>query len=320
MTDLLNVRVARKAVEAQDICTFELHPLDRAALPGFTAGSHLDVHLPGGTVRQYSLCNEPNETHRYLIGVLRDAASRGGSRAMHEQVHEGQVLTVSPPRNRFALAPQASHSLLLAGGIGITPLLCMAEALWRGQSAFELHYGTRSIERTAFRQRLQGAPFAARVHFHHDDGAPSQRFDLPALLAQPSAGRHVYVCGPQGFLDAVLGTARALGWPDAQVHHESFGASVKVADTDAAFEVQIASTGAVVQVPSHQTIVQALAGAGVSVQTSCEQGVCGTCLTRVIDGIPDHRDVYLTPDEAAAGDQILPCCSRARCARLVLDL
>ena len=316
----LTVRVTRKAVEAEDICTFELTSTDGTPLPSFSAGSHIDVQVPGGLTRQYSLCNDPAESHRYLIGVLRDAASRGGSAAMHEHVHQGSVLSISPPKNHFALAHQAPRHLLVAGGIGVTPILCMAERLAATGADFEMHYATRSRARTAFFERIQRAPFAARVRFHFDDGAPEQRLDIAALLAAQPAGTHLYVCGPQGLMDAVLGAARVSGWDDLRLHYEFFGADVQSRADDGAFDVQLASSGRVIRVAPEQTVLAALADAGVIVPSSCEQGVCGTCLTRVIDGVPDHRDQYLLPEEQAANDQFTPCCSRAKSARLVLDL
>ena len=320
MNTLLAVRLARKTLEAQDICGLELVPLEGAALPAFSAGAHVELHLPGGLVRPYSLCNDPAETHRYQLGVLRDPASRGGSAAVHQQLQEGQTLSISAPKNCFALVPGARRSLLLAGGIGITPTLAMAEQLTRDGADFALHYSARSPARMAFRERIAASGFASRVHCHFDDGNDAQKLDLQALLAAPPADLHLYVCGPKGYMDAVLNTARSLGWKEEQLHWEFFGAEVLMADGDTAFEVQLASTGQVVVVPREKTIVQALAAAGVAVQTACEQGVCGTCLTRVLSGVPDHRDVYLTPEEQAANDQLLPCCSRAKSERLVLAL
>jgi vanillate O-demethylase ferredoxin subunit len=312
--------VARKTVEATDICTFELVAVDGAPLPAFSAGSHVDVALPNGLTRQYSLCNDPLETHRYLIGVLRDPASRGGSQALHEQVQVGQVLQISTPKNHFALAHDARRSLLLAGGIGVTPILCMAERLAVVGADFEMHYSTRSRDRTAFHARITSAAYAPQVQFHFDDGAAEQKLVLTALLAAPQAGVHLYVCGPKGYMDAVLSTARAQGWPEGQLHYEFFSADVAPSDSDASFEVQLASSGRIIAIAKDQTVTQALAAAGVEVQTACEQGVCGTCLTRVLEGVPDHKDLYLTPEEQAANDQFTPCCSRARTARLVLDL
>ena len=311
---------ARKAAEAQDIVTLELVAADGSALPAFSAGSHIDVQLPNGFTRQYSLCNDPQETHRYQIGVLRDAASRGGSAAVHDLLKEGDVLTISAPRNHFGLAHEAKKHLLLAGGIGVTPILCMAERLANTGGDFAMHYATRAPERTAFRQRIAASAFAARVQFHYDNGDAAQKLDLQALLSQPEAGTHLYVCGPKGFMDAVLNTARAAGWPEAQIHYEFFGAEVAKSDSDASFEVKLASSGRIVMVPKDQTVVQALAAAGVDIMISCEQGVCGTCLTRVLEGVPDHKDSYLTPEEQAANDQFTPCCSRSKTPQLVLDL
>jgi vanillate monooxygenase ferredoxin subunit len=318
-TSTLHVRIARKTTEALDICSFELVDVAGRALPPFAAGSHVDVHLPAGLVRQYSLCNDPAETDRYVIGVLRDPASRGGSRAMHA-LETGAELDISMPKNHFSLVHEARRSLLLAGGIGITPILCMAERLANVSADFEMHYCTRSRERTAFVDRIERSPFAARVSFHFDDGEPSQLFDIAARLAVPDRGEHIYVCGPMGFMNAVLGAARQQGWPEDQLHYEFFSASPVNGAADESFEVQLASSGKVIRVGREQTVVQALAGAGVDVPTSCEQGVCGTCLTRVIEGEPDHKDMYLTPHEQSANDRFLPCCSRSKSARLVLDL
>lgn len=316
----LSVQVARKWTEAQDICALELHALPGQSLPAFSAGSHIDVHLPGSFTRSYSLCNDPQEQHRYVIGVLRDPASRGGSVAVHELVNTGQTLQISPPKNHFALQHDARRHLLLAGGIGITPILCMAEHLAKSGVDFELHYCSRSRERTAFVQHIAASAFAQRVQFHFDDAAPAQQLDLTAMLATPTPGQHLYVCGPKGFMDAVLGTARANGWPEAQLHYEFFAAEVKHSADEASFEVQLASSGKVIPVAGGQTVLQALSAAGVEIEFACEQGVCGTCLTRVLQGVPEHKDNYLTPEEQAANDQFLPCCSRAKTARLVLDL
>ncbi|MFN4350561.1 MAG: PDR/VanB family oxidoreductase [Hylemonella sp.] len=320
MSSDLQVRVARKAQEALDIATLELVSADGRALPAFSAGSHVDVQLPGGITRQYSLCNDPKETHRYLIGVLRDPASRGGSKAVHDSVKEGDLLQISAPKNHFPLAHDAKQHLLLAGGIGVTPILCMAERLAITGSAFEMHYATRALERTAFRARIAASSFADRVHFHLDNCDAAQKLDLKALLASPQAGTHLYVCGPKGYMDAVLGTARAAGWPESQLHYEFFGAEVAKSDSDAGFEIKLASSGRIVMVPKDQTVTQALAAAGVEVMVSCEQGVCGTCLTRVLEGVPEHKDSYLTPEEQAVNDQFTPCCSRSKTPQLVLDL
>jgi vanillate monooxygenase ferredoxin subunit len=315
----LHVRVACKTAEAQDIAGFELVAADRAALPAFSAGAHIDVHLPRGLLRQYSLCSDPRETHRYRIAVLREPASRGGSLAMHA-LKEGDTLAISAPRNHFTLAAQATEHLLLAGGIGITPIVSMAEQLAAAGAPFELHYATRSASRTAFLAHLRDAAYAGCAHIHHSDGAAMQRLDLAAVVAQPRPGRHLYVCGPAGFIDATLAAAHAAGWPSETLHREYFAAPAAAPAEQGAFEVQIASTGAVIRVAHDQSVVAALAAAGIERPLSCEQGVCGTCLTGVLDGKPDHRDVYLTDEEHARGDCFTPCCSRALSPRLVLDL
>ncbi|WOP15329.1 PDR/VanB family oxidoreductase [Ottowia sp. SB7-C50] len=318
----LRVLVARKTVEAVDICGLELVAAEGQSLPPFSAGSHVDVHLGDGLVRQYSLCNDPSEQHRYQLAVLRDPASRGGSSAVHARVKEGDTLRISVPRNHFALAHEARQHLLLAGGIGVTPILCMAERLATMNAEFRMHYASRSPDRTAFLDRIRRASFAHRVDFHFDNGDATQKLDLPVVLAKPTPHTHLYVCGPQGFMSAVLDTARAQGWSETQLHWEFFAAETNAAPRsgDEAFEVQLASSGRVICVPADQTVTQALALASVAVPVSCEQGVCGTCLTRVLSGTPDHRDMYLTPAEQALNDQFTPCCSRARCKRLVLDL
>lgn len=315
----LAVRVARKAREAQDIVSFELAPVGCGPLPAFSAGSHIDVHLPGGLTRQYSLCNDPGERHRYRIAVLRDPATRGGSAVMHDAVREGDVIRISEPRNHFALRP-AGRSLLLAGGIGVTPLLCMARRLQATGADFALHYCTRSPERTAFLHEIQASAFAARVQFHFDSGPPSGKLNLQRLLAVPDAGTHVYVCGPTGFIDHVTGSARANGWTSEQIHQEYFCAAPQDTALDTAFDVKLASTGNTYRIEPGQSVVRALQSHGIEILTSCEQGVCGTCITRVLEGEPDHRDSYFTEEERASNNRFTPCCSRARSKMLVLDL
>jgi vanillate O-demethylase ferredoxin subunit len=196
----------------------------------------------------------------------------------------------------------------------------MAERLAMTGADFSMHYCTRTVDRAAFLQRFNASRYAPRVQFHFYDGAADQKLNLAAMLADPQAGVHLYVCGLKGFMDAVLKTAREKGWPGGQLHYEFFGAEVAKSDSDAGFEIQLASSGRVIAVARDQTVTQALSTAGVKVPTSCEQGVCGTCLTRVLSGVPDHKGMYLTPEKQAANDQFTPCCSRAKTARLVLDL
>lgn len=316
-TVTLGVRIARKEAIARDIVLLELASATGDALPAFSAGAHIDVHLPGGLTRQYSLCNPPWETQTYVIAVLHTPDSRGGSRAVHETLDVGDKLTIGSPRNHFPLTSEAGKVVLLAGGIGVTPLLGMAEQLARDGCDFEFHYSARSTERMAFREQLRDARYGRRVHQYFDDCGP--RLDLPALLAEPSPDTHLYVCGPSGLIDAALATARRLGWSEAQLHHEFFnGAAANI--KSASFEVELARSGRIIPVNADQSIVGALAAQGLQIPVSCEQGVCGTCLTHVVSGHPDHRDVYLTHEEQVANDRMLPCCSRSLTPRLVLDL
>ncbi|MEF9897590.1 MAG: PDR/VanB family oxidoreductase [Pseudomonas sp.] len=316
---MIDVVVVSRNNEAQDICSYELAAVDGSPLPPFSAGAHIDVHLPDGLIRQYSLCNHPEERHRYLIGVLKDPASRGGSRSLHEHIHCGAQLRISEPRNLFALAHGARRSLLFAGGIGITPILCMAERLAHIGADFELHYCARSSERAAFVERIRTAAFADRLFLHLDE-QPETALDTSKVLADPQDDLHLYVCGPGGFMQHVLDSAKAQGWQESCLHREYFAAAPVDTDNDGSFSVQVGSTGQVFEVPADQTVVQVLERHGIAIAMSCEQGICGTCLTRVLDGVPEHRDLFLTEEEQALNDQFTPCCSRAKTPLLVLDI
>ncbi|NBB13103.1 PDR/VanB family oxidoreductase [Pseudomonas sp. SLFW] len=313
---MIDVCVVSRRSEAIDIDSFELERVDGAPLPPFTAGAHIDVHLRSGLTRQYSLCNGPHDTRRYRIGVLKDPASRGGSQAMHA-LQVGDTLSISEPRNLFPLVADAKYSMLFAGGIGITPILCMARELFNRGAPFELHYCTRSVDRMAFLKELREAGFAHRVFFHFDD-TPS-KLDAAKVLEQPMIGSQLYVCGPNGFMNAVLGTAEQLNWPADHLHREYFAAPV-VQRSAGSFDVVLNSTGETYHIPDGKSVVEVLAESGIEIPVSCEQGICGTCLTKVLDGTPDHRDMFMTQEEHQRNNQFTPCCSRAKSPRLVLDL
>lgn len=320
---MIEVKVARKRQEAVDIFSYDLVRSDGEALPSFKAGAHIDVHLPGGLIRQYSLCNAPGETHRYQIGVLREPVSRGGSVALHDQVQEGDTLTISEPRNNFELVADAKKFLLLAGGIGVTPLLSMAEQLSEHGMEFSFHYCGRSPDRMAFRDRIVDSAFAERSEIHVDDGLPEQRLNLAEVLAGPKTGVHLYVCGPPGFIDHVLSGAKSQGWSEEQLHREYFTADPAVTEEGDTFEVKIASTGQTFTIPEDRSVVSVLAEAGIEIQVSCEEGMCGSCVTSVIEvqGEIDHRDMFLSRKQHAEGKVFTPCCSRAKAGGvLVLDL
>jgi vanillate O-demethylase ferredoxin subunit len=315
----LQVRVQRRTDEAEGVCSFELVSEHGAPLPAFTAGAHIDVHVAPGLIRQYSLCNDPQDSSHYRIAVLREPQSRGGSVGMHERVQVGALLQVSAPRNHFALT-KARKSLLMAGGIGVTPILAMAKTLHAAGESFEMHYCGRSAERMAFLDELAQSGFANPVFVHTDDGPPEQKFAASQVLSAPAADTHLYVCGPSGFMDHVLDSARKLGWAEAQLHREYFAGNVTALATDGGFDVRLARSKKTFSVPADKSVLDILLANGVDIPVSCEAGVCGTCLTRVLEGTPDHRDTFLTDTERAANDQFTPCCSRALSPLLVLDI
>jgi vanillate monooxygenase ferredoxin subunit len=317
MSDL-TVRVKRIRQEALDIKSFELEAADGRTLPAFTPGSHIDVHLAAGMVRQYSLCGGPAPS--YQIAVKKEPDSRGGSLAMHERVKQGDALQISIPRNNFALVPDANYHLLLAGGIGVTPILSMARHLLASGASFELQYFSRSIQYTAFHELLSSPEFKGRVVFHYALEPDAVRAYLRKLLWRRPPGAHLYLCGPRPFMDLVETTA-APTWAPEAVHLEYFAADpASLAGPRERFKVRLARSGGEYAIAPEQSIVQALAEHGVHIETSCEQGVCGTCLTGLLEGKPDHRDVFLTDEEKSAGDKIMPCVSRSRSELLVLDL
>ncbi|WP_043201771.1 PDR/VanB family oxidoreductase [Pseudomonas putida] len=316
--ELLNVVVRKREIQGADVVVLDLGRADGAALPAFEAGAHVDIHVAPGLVRQYSLCSDPADASVYRLGVLKDPASRGGSAGVHEALVEGREVQISAPRNLFPLAAGATRSILLGGGIGITPMIAMAHALHQQGADFELHYCGRSRSRSAFLEVLATAPFAAQVFTHFDDEAPAQRLNLADVLGAGLPGTHLYTCGPSGFMDWVIAGARQQGYAEEYIHKEYF--QVEVDATGQGFEVVAARSNKTVQVAEGQTILDALAQVGIRIDISCEQGVCGTCMCEVLEGEPDHRDVYLTDEEKAANDQILVCCSRARSNKLVLDI
>ncbi|MDM1285738.1 PDR/VanB family oxidoreductase [Acinetobacter indicus] len=299
------------------ILSFELIGCNGEPLPPFKAGAHIDVHMQDGLIRQYSLANCSSEQHRYVIGVLNDPHSRGGSRFMHEQLQVGQRIQISEPRNLFELDHELEHAILCAGGIGITPILAMAKELKRQHKPFKLFYFIKTRSVLAFQEDL--TELGDAVHLHIDDERDTH-CNLIQELQDFSPTQHIYVCGPNGFMDFVIQTAQQLSWPTHHLHKEHFAAPALESSTDGSFDLKILKTGQLIHVTQEQTAVQALEAAGFPVPVSCEQGICGTCLLNVVEGEIDHRDMYLTEEEQAAHDQFTPCCSRAKSKILVIDL
>lgn len=314
MTEKIKVRLESKHIEADDIASCRFVALDGAKLPSFTLGSHVDVFLPNGLARSYSLVNMPGSDF-YQITVLRNAAGRGGSMAVHDLLNVGDELFISRPRNNFNLLEDGSKAIFVAGGIGVTPLYGMAKQLHAKGTEFAFHYTARSRSKMAFLDALQTSQFV-QLQLYFDDEASMQ---LDAVLGQADREAHIYVCGPRGLIDAVLAKGRALGWSDEYLHFELFGNEVSN-DNASEFDIKIQSSGQIIRVPENCSVIQVLAAQGIDIPTSCEQGVCGTCLTHVVDGVPDHRDMYLTDDEKSSNRMFLPCCSRSRSKMLVIDL
>ena len=314
------VRVERIVEETAEIKSFHLAPANGKKLPAFTPGAHISVRVPDGLTRQYSLCNGPDEDRVYHIAVKREPDSRGGSRTLHERVVEGDALEILPPRNHFPLDKSAKHHLLVAGGIGITPLLSMARHLSASGASFQLQYFARSPRLAAFHELLSREEFAGKVDFHYALEPAALKIYLHQLLHRHPEGGHLYVCGPRPFMDLVEDIASAT-WPPGTVHMEFFSADPAASSAPRLpFEVSLARSKVSFTVPSEKTILDVLAERGVQVLNSCGQGVCGTCVTGVLDGTPDHRDAFLSDKERKACDKMMLCVSRACSQRLVLDL
>jgi phthalate 4,5-dioxygenase reductase component len=301
---------------ATDIVRFELRHPDGIALPGFEPGAHLTVRAPDGSLRRYSLCNDPQDSTRYEIAVKRDAQGRGGSMAMTDRLTVGARLPVAPPANEFALHSRARRFLFIAGGIGITPIMAMMRHLLATAGPrFDLHYCTRSAAHTAFAAELAAPEFAGHVHLHHDDGDPARAFDFWPLLERPS-GAHIYCCGPRALMDAVRDMSGH--WPFGSVHFESFGVDAATRRADQPFAVVLARSGTRIEVPANRSVLEMLRANGHVVRSSCEAGSCGSCRTGLVSGDVEHRDFVLGEHER--GEQIMVCVSRARTGELVLDL
>lgn len=320
----LSLLVRQVRFEAVGINSYELTPMDGLELPKVAAGSHLDIHLPGGLIRQYSLCGDPADRRRYTIAVLKEENGRGGSRLLHETLQVQHTVKIGQPRNNFALAPTARRHILLGGGIGITPLKTMAHELSSNLAEYELHYCAKTPEHAAFREELTRLEKLHEVHFHYDGGDPAAGLDIESLLKTYAEGDHLYYCGPGGFMRACA--AASAHWPSGTVHSEYFSAPVSLppiisdeapsaSDT---FQVEIASTGVRLEISPNQTIVDALDEAGIHVETSCVSGLCGSCKVGYLSGTVDHRDFILSEKEQR--NFLQTCVSRATSPVLVLDL
>lgn len=315
-SELMTLRVQSISYAARDTHLIELVRPEGGALPAVAPGSHVDLHLGNGITRSYSLVRAGEQLDSYVVGVKLDPKSRGGSRYVHEQLRVGTTLQVSAPRNHFPLLESAAHTVLIAGGIGITPIWCMAQRLQATGASWELWYSARSREDMAFVQELSA--LGDKVHLHFDDEAGSV-LNLAAITGAAAEGAHFYCCGPGPMLDAYEAAAAAAARPSECVHLERFAAQ-QAAAVDGGFVISLARTGSEFTVPQGSSILQVLLANGISVDSSCQEGICGCCEVNVLEGEVDHRDAVLTDKEKAANKSMMVCCSGAKSSRLVLDI
>ena len=316
---LRTVIVAKRTDEAHNMVSFELVDPTGSELPAFSAGAHLDVTGPTGVVRQYSLCNSATERHRYVIGVWNDANSRGGSKTLHAQVKVADTLQIGLPRNRFRAPRGTKRALLLARGIGVTPILSLADHFKRQEIPFELHYVYAMMSPGSFGEMIASSNFAENVKYYYESSELNQLLNPAEILADQPEETQLFICGVDWWQDPIINMAEQKGWTRERIHVERFAAKVPPAALDKIFEVKIASTGAVYKIPGDKTVTAFLEEQGVKIATSCEQGMCGTCKIKILEGDADHRDKRLSDQEKAEGD-FLACVSRAKSDLLVLNL
>jgi len=311
--EVIDVRLTAIRYAARDTNMYEFTRVDGKPFPPYEPGAHIDLNLPNGIVRQYSLIEAEPDPHTYTIAVKRDPASRGGSRYVHDELHVGKTLTITGPRNNFPLVEDASHVILLAGGIGITPIWCMVQRLEKLGRSWKLYYACRSRADTAF---LDALARKTPSQFHFDDEAGGV-LNVAAIAGAAPKDAHLYCCGPTPMLNAF--ESATANWPRDQVHVEYFTPKQEPAKTGG-FIVELARSGKEFVIPEGKSILQVLLDAGVDVDYSCELGICGACEQRVISGIPEHRDSILTEEEQASNTKVMICCAGCKSERLVLDL
>ena len=310
------MRVHRMEWAARDVLEVEFRLPEGGDVPEYEPGAHIDLTLPNGITRSYSIKGDRGLRDRITVGVGLDAASRGGSSFIHRTLRVGDVIPVAGPRNHFPLVEDAPKVVLIAGGIGITPMVCMARRLAALGRDFAFHYAVRSADRAAFLDELQALGIAPVLHVDETAGGP---MDVAAAIADQPGGTHFYCCGPAGMLAAFEAATAHL--PETHVHVEYFSPRViAVEGEDRPITVVLDRAGKTIEVAADESIAAAIQRVGVSVDTSCEDGICGTCETRVLDGTPDHRDSVLTKSEQEAGRTMMICVSRCKGDRLVLDI
>lgn len=318
-SEVLQLQLRSITYRASAIVSFELRSPTGAELPPFSAGAHIDIQLPGGITRAYSLLNPQDERHRYVVAVNRDAKSRGGSVYMHDSLKVGAMLPISGPRNNFPLREDASHSVFIAGGVGITPILCMLDRLTKLKRPWTLYYCARTRADAAFLDTLTRykTTGAGNVNLNFDQGQVANMLDIAGAVAAAPAGSDFYCCGPIPMLESF--EKATASQPSERVHVEYFAAK-EAPMAEGGFVVECVRSAKTVTVPRGMTILDALLEAGVDAPYSCMQGVCATCEVKVLEGIPDHTDLVLTKEEKASNKVMMICCSGSKTPKLVLDL
>ena len=301
---------------ADGIHLFEMRRKDGSDLPAFTAGSHINLRVPNGLVRKYSLCSDPADRSHYRVAIKREDTGRGGSVYLIDNTKVGDEWMISAPDNAFALPQRGDNFIFIAGGIGITPFIAMIHALKDDPAKkFKLYYCSRTPEMTAFREELSAPEFKGKVVIHYDNGDPSKGLDLWPIVEERKNREHVYCCGPRGLMEAVR--AATGHWTPTSIHFEAFSEADARRPDDQPFKVKLASSGKVIDVPAGTTILEAMRAEGVEVPSSCESGTCGTCRTKLLEGEADHRDLVLTENERDS--QIMICVSRAKTPEITID-
>jgi len=310
----LQMKLMSVTFAARDVNLYEFAATDTDELPPAAAGAHIDIHLPTGDIRQYSIVQSGDRLTRYVVGIKREETGRGGSRYIHDQLRVGSIVRVGRPRNTFALDHEAPYSVLIAGGIGITPIWCMAQHLDATGRDWTLHYACRSRQDAVFFRSIRAS---SRASLHFDDEHNGRHINIRSIIEQTPQHAHIYCCGPTPMLDTFEEATR--DWPKHQVHREFFSAAPPPG-SDHAFSVTLARTGRTLQIPAGRSILDVLRAENIDVPYSCESGICGCCETRVLAGIPDHRDMVLTEAERSSNRTAMICCAGSKSETLVLDL
>lgn len=320
MSDL-SLKIEKISQQTSNVKAYVLTSSDGAALPEFTAGAHIDVmvDLEDGSTdkRSYSLASDPKDTSAYTLGILREVAGKGGSAFMHDKLVEGAVIEASNPKNHFPLDDEAEDNLLIAGGIGVTPILAMARSLSASGAKFNMHYAARAPEEMAFKADVE-AVCGENGHLYFDGGDPAKGINLKELLSNRQGGLHLFVCGPAGLIEAVRTMATEQGWPENTVHYEVFKPA-ELDGEDTELEVVLTETGETITVPADQTILDVMLDKGMDIDYDCKMGICGLCAVKVVGGEPDHRDFVLTEDEREDEKLFCPCISRAKGGSITLE-